>query len=216
MSRTSHDRGLSPFVPVLDVLCKIVLLVLVAVVVVDPTWANLEGKAPGLRALTYPLVAFALPAWWWQHRPVRPYPWLPDLLLTSVGFSDVLGNRLDLFDSVLWFDDWMHFANVTCVSGALVLLTMQRTASGTAVLERSIAVGMTAGLGWELFEYVGFLTRSGELPTAYADTLGDLALGWLGAVTAALLVHHAWRHHLPEHRRTMPRQEWLRTVQQDG
>jgi hypothetical protein len=66
-----------------------------------------------------------------------------------------------------------------------------------AVLERSVALGMTAALAWELFELVSFVTRSAELPSAYADTLGDLLAGWIGTVLAALLVHHAWRHHLP-------------------
>ena len=181
----------------LDVLAKVVLLACMALVLVDPDWGNLDGKAPVQRALTYPLLAFAVPVWWTLRRSATRYPWLPDLLLTLAGFSDVLGNRLDLYDRITWFDDWMHFANITCVSAALVLLTLDRTASRTAVLERSLALGMTAAIVWELFEYLSFLTRSAELPTAYADTVGDLTLGWLGAVAAALLVHHVWRHHLP-------------------
>jgi hypothetical protein len=146
------------------------------------------------------MLAFALPAWWTVRRPAGPYPWLSDLLLTFTGFSDILGNRLDLYDRIVWFDDWMHFANITCVTAALVLVTMHRTVSAVAVLERSVALGMTAALVWEVWEYLAFLTRSDELPTAYADTVGDLLAGWCGAVTAAVLVHHAWRHHLPEHR----------------
>jgi hypothetical protein len=185
-------------VVVLDVLGKAVLLASLAVILVDPGWGNLEGKAPTARALTYPLLAFAVPVWWHLRRPARPYPWLADLLLTVVAFSDILGNRLDLYDSVVWFDDLMHVAAVTCVSAALVLLTMRRTTSAVAVLERSVALGMTAALLWELFELVAFVTRSAEMPTAYADTLGDLLAGWCGTVLAALLVHHAWRHHLPE------------------
>lgn len=190
----------SPAVAALDVLGKVALLAFLAAVVVDPAWGNLEGKAPTGRALTYPMLAFLLPAWWTVRRPSGPYPWLSDLLLTFTGFSDILGNRLDLYDRVVWFDDWMHFANVGCVTAALVLVTMHRTVSAVAVLERSVALGMTAALTWELFEYASFVTRSSELPTAYSDTLGDLAAGWAGAVAAAMLVHFAWRHHLPEHR----------------
>ena len=181
----------------LDVLGKAVLLVFLVVVLLDPAWGNLEGKAPTARALTYPLLAFAVPLWWQVRRPSGDYPWLADLLLTFAAFSDILGNRLDLYDRVLWFDDVMHVAVVTCISAALVLLTMTRTTSAVAVLERSVALGMTAALAWELFELVAFITRSAELPSAYADTLGDLLAGWCGTVLAALLVHHAWRHHLP-------------------
>ena len=135
-----------------------------------------------------------MPVWWGARRSDGPYPWLPDLLLTYTGFSDILGNRLDLYDRVVWFDDWMHFANTACIAAALVLLTMHRTVSAVAVLERSIALGMTAALGWELWEYSSFVTHSSEAPTAYGDTMGDLS-GWLGAVAAALLVHFAWRPH---------------------
>ena len=191
-------RGVrAPAVAWLDVLAKVVLLGFLAVVVIDPEWGHLAGKAPTLRALTYPLLAFAVPLWWAVRRPGSPYPWLPDLLLTFTAFSDILGNRLNLYDRIRWFDDWMHFANSTAVTAALVLLTLHRTVSAVAVLERSVALGMTAALTWELFEYFSFLTRSTELPTAYADTVGDLALGWLGTIAAWLLVHHSWRHHLP-------------------
>lgn len=190
----------SPGVAVLDLLSKVVLLSFLFLVVIDPEWGNLAVKAPTARALTYPLLAFAIPVWWAVRRSDAPYPWLPDLLLTLTGFSDILGNRLDLYDRVVWFDDWMHFANTTCVAAALVLVTMHRTVSGVAVLERSIALGMTAALGWELFEYASFVTHSTELPTAYGDTIGDLVMGWFGTIAAALLVHIVWRSHLLVHR----------------
>lgn len=51
-----------------------------------------------------------------------------------------------------------------------------------------MAAGPTLSLVWELWEFVAFVTRSAESSTAYADTLGDLALGWLAAVLAAGLV----------------------------
>jgi hypothetical protein len=196
-SGVRQPPGPSPVLVVLDVLGKAALLTSLVIVLVDPAWGNLEGKAPTARALTYPLVAFAVPVWWQLRRPARSYPWLADLLLTVVAFSDILGNRLDLYDSVVWFDDVMHVSVVTCVAAALVLLTMHRTSSAVAVLERSVSLGMTAALSWELFELVTFVTRSAELPSAYADTLGDLLAGWCGTVLAALLVHQAWRHHLP-------------------
>jgi hypothetical protein len=41
---------------------------------------------------------------------------------------------------------------------------------------------------------LSFLTRSPELPTAYADTVVDLSLGWLGAALAAAVILTLWRH----------------------
>lgn len=47
-----------------DVLAKAVLVALLVLVMIDPTWGNLEGKAPVVRALTYPLWALAVPLVW--------------------------------------------------------------------------------------------------------------------------------------------------------
>lgn len=193
----------TPSVAVLDLLSKVALLSFLVLVIVDPAWGNLTGKAPTARALTYPLMALAIPAWWAVRRTSGPYPWLPDLLLTLTGFSDILGNRLGLYDQVVWFDEWMHFMNVTFVAAALVLVSMVRTVALRPLLERSMAVGMTAALGWEVFEYVSFVRFSSEAPTAYSDTIGDLVMGWFGTIAAALLVHVAWRSHLPAHRRSI-------------
>lgn len=199
MGSTTHEREPAfHFTAVLDVTAKIVLALLLVLVVLDPTWGNLEGKAPNTRAMTYPLLAFAVPAWRLLCPTDAAYPWLPDLLLTSAAFSDILGNRLDLYDRLFWFDDLAHLGLTLCVTAAMVLLTLERTVSAVVVLERSVALGMTAALVWEVFEYVSFVTQSAELPTAYADTIGDLGLGWIGTILAAGLVHTIWRHHLPE------------------
>lgn len=183
----------TPSLRALDVTAKATLLVFLALVLVDPGYGNLEGKAPVARAVTYPLLAFAVPAAWWLRRERPAYPWLADLLVTLTCFTDILGNRLDLYDSVEWFDDWMHFVNTGLLSGAVVLLTLQRTSGRLAVLERAVAFGATAALAWEVFEYLSFLTTSPELPTAYADTIVDLYLGWLGAALAAVVIPALWR-----------------------
>jgi hypothetical protein len=44
-----------------------------------------------------------------------------------------------------------------------------------------------------LAEYFAFISRSAERHSAYTDTLGDLTLGGMGAVVAALLLQTAWR-----------------------
>jgi hypothetical protein len=132
--------------------------------------------------------------WWvlWKER--FAFPWLADLLVTLTCFTDVLGNRMDLYDSVVWFDDWMHFMNTGLLVTAVLLLTMDRTASRSRLLERGLAFGATAAISWELAEYGAFLSTSTEKRFAYEDTLGDLFLGLLGAVVAALAVHGVrWR-----------------------
>jgi hypothetical protein len=175
-------------VVVLDVGAKVLLLLALSRVALDPAWGNLEGKAPGTRALTYPLLAFLVPLAHLLRHSGRPYPWLADLMITVPAFSDILGNRLDLFDQLLWFDDAMHFLNTGLLGGATVVLL---GSAGAPLLHRvvvSVAAGMTFSVAWEIWEYYAFVTRSAEIGTAYADTVGDLALGWLGAVCVAVLV----------------------------
>jgi hypothetical protein len=173
----------------LDVAAKALLVAMVVLAVLDPTWGNLEGKAPTQRAVLYPLVAVVVPVLYglgvWRR---TRYPWSADLLLTLVGFSDVLGNRLDLFDQVVWFDDGMHLAIGALVGAAVLLLTTDRGARLVTLLERSLAVVTTMSLAWELWEYFSFVVESREFAGAYSDTIGDFSLGWLGAVVGALLV----------------------------
>jgi hypothetical protein len=173
---------------VLDVSAKVLLAVFVVQVAIDPAWGNLEGKAPGTRAVTYPMLALVLPLAHWWHRPAGPFPWGADLLVTAPAFSDLLGNRLDLYDQVVWFDDASHLLSTGALSAACVLLLGAGHAPPRRRLEVAVASGMTLSLLWELWEYLAFVTRSSEAPTAYVDTVGDLTLGWVGAVVAAVLL----------------------------
>ena len=87
------------------------------------------------------------------------FPWVADVLVTVTCFTDILGNRLDLYDTVVWFDDWMHFMNTGLLAAAVVLLTMPRGSSLPRVLERSLAFGATAAIAWEIGEFFAFVQR---------------------------------------------------------
>ena len=177
-------------VALVDVTAKAALVAVLALALVDPEMGNMADKAAGLRAVSYPTLAFALPvAWFGYFRARVPFPWSADLLVTLTCFSDILGNQLDLYDTVWWFDDWMHFMNVALLAAAWMLLTMDDSTRFTARLERSLALGMTAAVWWEVAEYAAFVAGSSERRTAYEDTLADLGLGCVGAVTAAYVLH---------------------------
>ena len=172
-----------------NVAAKAGLVVLLATAFLSPDLGNMRDKAALARAVGYPMLAFALTAFWLAAKKDRPFPWTADLLITLTCFTDILGNRLDLYDAIVWFDDWMHFANTGIIAAAAVLLTLPATATFAETLERALAFGVTAAVAWEIAEYFAFLRISSELPHAYADTLGDLGLGMLGVVCAALVVH---------------------------
>jgi hypothetical protein len=178
----------------LDVSAKTLLVLLLGFALAYPDLGHMKDKAAGLRAVGYPLLAFAVPAIWWLNwRDRASFPWLADLMVTLSCFTDTLGNRMDLYDTIVWFDDWMHFMNTGLLTAAVILLTMPRSATLGATMERALAFGMSAAVVWELAEYFAFISKSAERPGAYPDTLGDLTLGGMGAVVAALLIHAAWR-----------------------
>jgi len=177
-----------------NVFAKGALLLLLLLAVAYPEQSHLRDKAAGLRAVGYPLVSFTVPLLWWTlWRDRVSFPWLPDLLITITCFTDILGNRLDLYDTVVWFDDWMHFMNNGLLAAAVLLLTLPVASTLGRTLERALAFGATAAIAWEVGEYFAFISRSTERTFAYADTLGDLALGTTGAVVAGVVVHHLWR-----------------------
>ncbi|MCX6398819.1 MAG: hypothetical protein NTX33_02670 [Propionibacteriales bacterium] len=177
-----------------DVAAKGMLVLLLLLVVIDPDGSNLRNKAAEARAIGYPLISFTVPVIWllaWKER--ASFPWVPDLLVTLTCFTDILGNRMDLYDSIVWFDDLMHFVNTGLIAATVILLTLHHSASRIRVVERALAVGATSAIVWELAEFYAFISGGAEHAFAYEDTLGDLALGTLGSVVAGLAIHALWR-----------------------
>ena len=195
MTASNAIRHTTPgLVAGVDVMAKGGLVLLLFLSLLFPHLGNVEDKAAGLRAVAYPVLAFTVPLVWWVFwRERASFPWVADLLVTSTCFTDTLGNRMDLYDSVVWFDDWMHFMNTGLLAAAVVLLTLRHSSTLGAIFERSMAFGVTAAVGWEIAEYFAFISKSSERRHAYTDTLGDLALGSLGAAVAAFGVHRLWR-----------------------
>ncbi|MBD3916443.1 hypothetical protein [Nocardioides hwasunensis] len=195
MTEAAIERTTTPTIAkTANVLAKGLLVGMLFLAVLYPDQANLRDKAAGLRAVGYPLASFVVPVLWWTlWRDRISFPWLPDLLITITCFTDILGNRMDLYDTVWWFDDWMHFMNTGLLAAAFILLTLSREVGLGRVLERALAFGATAAIAWEVAEFFAFISRSTERRFAYADTLSDLSLGVLGAVVAAIVVHRSWR-----------------------
>jgi hypothetical protein len=192
-----------PAPPVLrsaDIAAKTGLVLLLGLAMLVPGFGNMDGKGLVPRAIGYPVAAFAIPfVWftWWRQR--ASFPWTADFLVTFACFSDIFGNVMNLYDSVDSFDNIVHFVNTGLLTAAIILLTMHRSTSLGAVLERSLAFGVSAALVWEIAEYFAFLRWSPERLGAYADTLSDMSLGALGSVLAAFWVHSMWsRGHLTE------------------
>ena len=173
-----------------DVAIKVGTVALLAWAVLNPDLPQFQGKAFTGRAVAYPVALLVLPvAWWLLGRPRdMAFPVAADILLGLPFMIDVVGNALNLYDSVDWWDDANHLVNWFLHTAAIgVLLRLGSWGRWTRVA-LMIGWAATTAVLWELAEYVAFVPNSPEAATAYGDTLGDLALGLLGGTLAAILV----------------------------
>ena len=172
---------------------KVLLFALLLSALIWPDLSGIKGKASTARLVVYPIGAMVLPLWWWAYGRTRSklhstFPWHADLLMTLPWLIDLIGNRLNLFDTVDWWDDAMHFVLWAFLTAGVLLAFVPRTLSRPVTTFVALGFGTTAAVVWEVGEYVTFVRTSPELQTAYTDTLGDLTLGTLGALLAGLVV----------------------------
>ena len=171
-----------------DVAVKLSLVLLLAF----GAFSGLERfarKAFGWRLVGYSLAAIVVPAVWVARGRRSPYPFLADTLFVLPFLIDTIGNALDLYDTVDWWDDANHFVNWALVSGAVAVVLARMRVGRWQLFGLVVGFGAVTAILWEIGEYFAFIRNSPELATAYTDTLGDLALGLSGTtLTAAIAV----------------------------
>lgn len=195
----SSDRWVARWIPRrtpglwLDLAVKLALVVLLAF----GAFSGLErfaGKAFGWRLVGYSIAALVVPAVWVARGRRSRYPFLADTLFVLPFLVDTIGNALDLYDTIDWWDDANHFVNWALVSGA-VAVALAHTGIGLGELfALVVGFGGVTAILWELGEYFAFIRNSPELATAYTDTLGDLALGLSGTTLTAAIAVITLRH----------------------
>jgi hypothetical protein len=157
-----------------------------------------EEKGFGWRLLWYPAAVLALPVLWHVLKKRGPYPYLADVLITFPFFVDVMGNVLNLYDTIDWWDDVNHFANWLFLSLGVGVLLLRTAFPPIALAGFVLAFGASLAILWELGEYATFIrTNEDEFATAYTDTLGDLSFDLIGALIAAGITHVAARRRAP-------------------
>lgn len=170
-----------------DVVVKAGTCALLAWAVLSPDLPQFQGKAFAGRAIAYPLALLALPALWWLLGRRRiPFPVLSDSLVGLPFLIDVGGNALNLYDTIDAWDDLNHLVNWGLHTAAIgLLLRYGGWGFGTRVVF-AFAWAVTTAVLWEFAEFATFVQDSPEAASAYADTLGDLALGMTGGLVAAV------------------------------
>jgi hypothetical protein len=170
----------------LDVAVKCSLIALLAF----GAFSGLErfaGKAFGWRLVGYSLAAAVVPAIWAARGRRSSFPFAVDTLFVLPFLIDTVGNALNLYDTVDWWDDANHFVNWALLSGALAVALMRSDLKRPELFSLVVGFGAVTAILWEVGEYFAFIRHSPELATAYTDTLGDLTLGLAGSMLAGAI-----------------------------
>ena len=171
-----------------DLVVKAATVALLGFALLNPDLLQFQGKAFAGRAIVYPIALALFPVGWWLFGRRRiPYPTLADLLFGLPFLIDVVGNALNLYDTVNHWDDLNHLVNWVLHTAAIGLLL--RYGPWTWRIRAALAFGyaVTSAVLWEFGEFLTFVPNSPEAATAYADTLGDIALGMVGGLVGAVL-----------------------------
>ena len=160
-------------------------LVLMLVVAQVTDAAQFQGKALGSRLIFYTLgTCIVAIVWGLMHLAGKrvSFPFRADILIALPFVIDTAGNWLDLFDTLNWWDDVMHFTQwLWLMLGAGTLLVSGGITSRWRQVLLIGGVGALAAVVWEVGEYFLFVQDNPtERATAYQDTIGDLVLGSLG------------------------------------
>jgi hypothetical protein len=187
----NSDRVELGILRALNFAAKLLLVALLVYAMTNLELDRFAGKAMTARAFLYPVSIVVIPIGWALRGRKPPYPHLADLLLVLPFLVDVGGNALDLYNTVVWFDDAAHAVTwmfLVLAVGSLIL---------RLGLEPWIAACLAIGFGgvshilWEIIEFVAMWIGSPGLQLTYGDTIGDLALSLCGSVIAGLVT--GWR-----------------------
>jgi hypothetical protein len=171
-----------------DVAVKLATVGLLAFAILSPDLPQFQGKAFAGRAIAYPVALLAIPLLWWLFGRRRiPFPVASDILFGLPFLIDVIGNALNLYDTIDRWDDLNHLVNWALHTSAIGLLLRYGPWGWRTRAALAFGYAVTSAVLWEFAEFVTFVPNSPEAATAYGDTLGDIALGMLGGLVAAIV-----------------------------
>ena len=169
----------------IDLAIKVVTVGLLGWAILNPDLPQFQGKAFAGRAITYPVALLIIPLGWWVFGSrTIPFPVAADILFGLPFLIDVVGNALNLYDTIESWDDANHLVNWALQTSAVGLLLRHGEWSTATRAALAFGYAVTTAVLWEFAEYVTFVPNSPEAATAYADTLLDIALGMLGGLAA--------------------------------
>lgn len=171
-----------------DLAVKVATIGLLAWAVLNPDLPQFQGKAFTGRAIAYPVALLVFPIGWWLFGRRRiPFPIAADILFGLPFLIDVVGNALNLYDTIDWWDDANHLVNWALHTAAAGLLLRYGQWTPTTRVALAFGYAITSAVLWEFAEFVTFVPNSPEAATAYADTLFDIFNGMIGGLIGAVV-----------------------------
>jgi hypothetical protein len=177
--------------PLLNVAAKLLLVALLYYGMTHLELDRFRGKAMGARAMFYPISIVVIPIVWAIRGRRPPYPHLADIFLAAPFIIDVAGNALDLYNTVVWFDDVAHTVTFLLLVLAMGFLILRLGLEPWIAACLTIGFGAVAHILWEIIEFLAMWIGSPGLQLTYEDTIGDLAMSLGGTVIAGLVT--GWR-----------------------
>jgi hypothetical protein len=121
--------------------------------------------------------------------------WQTHLIAIGAIFADTLGTAGDMYANHREYDKIVHFCGIAAVTSAVYdcLRALNRRNGSWPANDRlvaAIAIGVAAGIGWEVYEYVGDNVFASTRIGGVADTTYDLVFDTLGAMVAGVVL---WR-----------------------
>jgi hypothetical protein len=171
-----------------DLAVKVATVGLLAWAVFNPDLPQFQGKAFTGRAIAYPAALLVFPiCWWLLGRRRIPFPIAADILFGLPFLIDVVGNALNLYDTIDWWDDANHLVNWALHTSAVGLLLRYGLWTPATRVALAFGYAVTSAVLWEFAEFVTFVPNSPEAATAYADTLFDIFNGMIGGMIGAVV-----------------------------
>lgn len=126
-------------------------------------------------------------------------PRLFDLAFVLAMSFQAWGNVFGAFDGIYGYDKVVHFLLPSATSALLYLLLVRLRALPDLASERSLhanvgialvtlALGLTVGALYEIYEWFADTVLGGHLYTSYGDSIGDLVDDGMGSLLGGLLI----------------------------
>lgn len=173
-----------------NIAVKVLLVLFLLHAVAFPDLEQYQGKGMGWRLVLYPLTVLIVPAiWWLRGRRPTPYPHHIDLVVALPFLLDTAGNTFNLFDTITWWDDFMHLLNWIPWVMVAGFIARYRALGRLNVALLAWGYGAITHILWEEGEFLAFVQDNpGESTGAYRDTMGDLILSLAGGMIGAVLL----------------------------